>query len=267
MTAEGQTGASLDNPTSLDLREALRMWLDAEQPRRLAAWHVLTTGNGACFVDRWPEPRGALAVTVDNYVLLGDPDAFTPAQLRAEVSGFVEASEAFEPLLREAFPDAVVWQRVNFVHDVAASAAARADVRRLTAADAFHLWSLSPESTWIAKTWGGAPGLAASNMAFGAFADGRLVSVASSFFVAEGFEDIGVVTLPGYRGRGLSAACAAALCVDIHARGRRPTWGTSPDNTASLRVAEKLGFSPSHRDRWWVVGRDVPAPADPASAA
>ena len=53
----------------------------------------------------------------------------------------------------------------------------------------------------------------------------------------------GVATEPGSRGQGLSTACAGAVCQDVRDRGRIPSWTTSPDNTASLRVAAKLGFT------------------------
>jgi RimJ/RimL family protein N-acetyltransferase len=59
----------------------------------------------------------------------------------------------------------------------------------------------------------------------------------------------------------LSVACAGALCLDIQNRGRIPSWGTSPDNRASLRVAEKLGFSFRRRDYLYVIGIPVPPSA------
>jgi predicted GNAT family acetyltransferase len=97
-------------------------------------------------------------------------------------------------------------------------------------------------------------------MAWGGFIGGRLAAVACTFFAGRGHEEIGVVTEPGYRGRGLSAACAAGLCGDIVARGRIPSWTTSPDNAASMRVAEKLGFTFQRRDVLYVVGIPIPAP-------
>jgi predicted GNAT family acetyltransferase len=120
---------------------------------------------------------------------------------------------------------------------------------------------LSPQSFWIAKTWGGPAGLAASGAAWGAFVDGRLVSVACTFFMGERYEEIGVVTEPEHRGQGLSVACTRALCLAIFARGRRPSWTTSPDNTASVRVAEKLGFRLDRHDWLYVAGIPVPEPA------
>jgi RimJ/RimL family protein N-acetyltransferase len=240
----------------------MRKWLDPAEPRLLSAWHVALTGNGACLVDTWPAPRCALLVTGSNHALLGQPSAITADELRAHVKGSLEAPEAFTPLVR----DAIEWPRVNLVQSASpwsspAVTQPTAEVRLLEPADAHHLWALTPDLHWIFTTWGGPPGLAASGMAYGAFVDGQLASVACTFFVAERFEDIGVVTESGYRGRALSPACAAALCTDIRGRGRIPTWSTSPDNTASLRVAEKLGFSLHHLDRLWVVGRKPPEPA------
>jgi predicted GNAT family acetyltransferase len=107
------------------------------------------------------------------------------------------------------------------------------------------------------------PGLAASGFAWGAFVAGQLAAVACPFFVGERYEDIGVVTEPKFRGLGLSTACAHALCGDIRARERQPSWSTSPDNTASLRVAEKLGFAVQRYDLLYVVGVRIPEPTHP----
>ncbi len=70
-----------------------------------------------------------------------------------------------------------------------------------------------------------------------------------------------------FRGRGLSPACAARVIADIRARGRTPSWSTSRDNTASRRVAEKLGFARHRDDVLYVAGKPIAgALAQPASA-
>jgi predicted GNAT family acetyltransferase len=74
------------------------------------------------------------------------------------------------------------------------------------------------------------------------------------------YEDVGVATEPGFRGLGLSSACAAAVCRDVRRRGRLPSWTTSPDNTASLRVAAKLGFRHRRHDRLLVADVPIPEP-------
>ena len=52
---------------------------------------------------------------------------------------------------------------------------------------------------------------------------------------------------------------ARAVLDELRARGHQPTWATSPDNTASLRVAEKLGFQVDRQDVSYVIGVDIPA--------
>jgi GNAT superfamily N-acetyltransferase len=241
----------------------LKKWFLPDQPGPLVGLHVIHTGNGTCFVDRWPNPRAVLMETGGNYSLAGDPETLKAADLKGRISGFVEAPEQFVPLLRATFFNMEMWDRVILELQTKPRFLLPRDqlVHRLGPPDSHHLRRLSPEVAWIGKTWGGLSGLASSGYAWGAFVDDQLVSVACTFFMGERYEDLGVVTEPGYRGLGLSVACAGALCEDILGRGRQPSWSTSPDNIASLRVAEKLGFSIQRRDRLYVVGISVPKPA------
>ena len=242
---------------------ALWDWFSPEQPGPLVGPHVLQTGHGTCFVDRWPGPRAVAAAVGGNVTLRGDPEALSAADVRPHLDGTIEAAAAFEPLLRAAFPALAVWERIIF--ELPGPPRARrypvaAQVRRLAADDAAHVARLSPSLAWIAGTWDGPASLAASGYAWGAFVDQRLCSLACSFFVGTRYEDIGVVTEPAFRGRGLSTACAAGLCGDILARGRRPSWSTSLDNTSSRYVAERLGFVEHRRDRLLLSRGPMPEP-------
>jgi RimJ/RimL family protein N-acetyltransferase len=174
----------------------------------------------------------------------------------------IEAPPSFIPLLQAAFPDLRLWPRVVYslpgvLHFVLPD---NYEVRRLMAIDTPYLQSLSSASSWIAKTWGGAAGLAASGLAWGAFDHGQIVAVACTFFLGKQYEEIGVTTEPEYRGYGLSVSCAGALCQDIRARGRVPSWTTSPDNLASIRVAQKVGFTHQRDDCLYVTGMPIPEP-------
>jgi len=247
---------------------AVRRLLPPERPGPLVAQHVLATGHGRCLADRWPEPRALVVETGGNYTLAGDPGALDPGDLRGEVTGFVEAPTRFLPLLAAALDQVQEWPRLIFLLDGPPEPPpppAGHLVRRLGPGDAPALARLGQETAWIAKSWGGPAGLAASGTGHGAFAGERLVAVACPFFVGERHEDLGVATEPEFRGLGLSPACAAAVCRDVRARGRLPTWTTSPDNSASLRVAAKLGARLQRRDRLLVVGIPVPQPARPPS--
>jgi RimJ/RimL family protein N-acetyltransferase len=244
--------------------------LPPERPGPMIAQHLLGTGTGSCLADRWPGPRALAVEAGGNWVLAGDPAALHPAAVAGRVVGFVEAPAAFAPLLRAAARELHEWPRVVLTLEGAglpppAAAGRAAAVRRLGPGDAGALAGLGEETAWIADTWGGPGGLAASGTAWGAFEGRRLVAVACPFFVGAAYEDLGVATEPGFRGLGLSPACAAAVCRDVRARGRVPSWTTSPDNTASLRVAAKLGFRLDRHDRLLVADVPVPEPARPAS--
>jgi RimJ/RimL family protein N-acetyltransferase len=236
-----------------------------DRPGPLVALHAIRTGHGTAFADRWPGPRAILALAGGNFSLSGDPSALRPRELQGLVEGFVDAPDGFEPLLRAAFPDLRRWDRV--MHELRAAPPDApepgATVRRLGPEDDWRLWGLRTDTGWISKTWGGPAGLASSRRAFGAFVDGELASVAAPFFVGDRYVDVGVVTERAWRGRDLSPACAGALARDLLAQGLRPSWTTSPDNVASLRVAAKLGFARVRTDALYVIGEPVPEPARP----
>lgn len=158
-----------------------------DQPGPLIGLHILQTGHGTCFVDRWPDPRVILTDTAQNISLTGDPAALHIDDVREYVAGFVEATPPFVPLLRAAFPNLVIWDRVIY----ALTAKPRFtlptafSIRRLEPGDARALQSLNTESAWISKTWDGPRGLAASGYAWGAFVGERLAAVANIFFLGD----------------------------------------------------------------------------------
>jgi GNAT superfamily N-acetyltransferase len=224
-----------------------------ERPGPLIHAHVAATGVGRCRADRGADPRTGLAeLPGGNVACRGEP-AVVPG-----LAGLVEAPSEWVPALR-AVAEVGVWERIIAVLPDAADPAPLHPVHRLVASDAAALGRLDPSIAWISETWEGHPGLAAAGAGWVAVVDGRVVAVAAAFYVGRAYEDIGVVTEPGYRGRGLATACAAAIITDIRARGRQPTWSTSPDNAGSRGVAERLGFVHARDDVLYAVGTPVPA--------
>ncbi len=124
----------------------LKNWFLPERPGPLIGLHVLQTGHGVCYADRWPHPRALLSDTAGNISLAGDPNGLQPDDLRAHVTGFVEAPAHFVPLLRATFPTLIVWERV--VYDLAGkphyTLPNNYPVRRLTSGDAHALAAISP---------------------------------------------------------------------------------------------------------------------------
>jgi GNAT superfamily N-acetyltransferase len=227
-----------------------------ERPGPLVQQHIAATGVGRCRADRWPRPRTVVAELPNGNVAVRGSPLPVP-----DLAGLLEAPPEWLPALREIDPATAVWPRmIAVLPDTAEPPGPRPDVRRLTPADTPALERLAPSIAWIGVTWGGAAGLAASGTAWAAFADGAPVSVACTFFAGRRHEDIGVVTDPAYRGRDLSTACAGAVATDIRDRRRCPTWTTSPDNTASLAVAARLGFVHERDDVLYAVHTPVPVP-------
>lgn len=236
----------------------LRPWFEPERPGPLVWAHIVRSGHGRCLVDRWPDPHTVLAEVGGNISLRGDPEHL--GELDGSLTGFVDAPESFLTALRELDPDLCIWERLVFElsGDVRRPPQPVAAMRRLTAADFGALTGLDEDSRWIAGTFSGPAGLASSELAWGAFDGGRLVSVAAPFYLGEHYEDLGVVTEQPFRRRGLSTACAAAVVTDTLARGRCVSWTTSPDNQGSLGVAARLGFRLVREDVLYLVRTPVP---------
>ncbi|GAA5130851.1 GNAT family N-acetyltransferase [Pseudonocardia adelaidensis] len=238
--------------------DALRPWFAPERPGPLVFEHVARTGNGRVQVDRWPDPRVVIAELPGNLSVRGDPDCLPPDALAGR-SGFVDAPPGWLPALRACDPRVAPWDRLIAVlpADTAVPAPDPA-IRLLTPDDAPALAALDTDSAWIAETWGGVPGMLAAGVARGALVHGRVAAIAVPFYVGGTYEDIGVVTEPGHRRKGLSTACAGALVTDIRARGHVPTWSTSPDNTGSRGVAARLGFVHEREDVLYALRTPIP---------
>ena len=69
----------------------------------------------------------------------------------------------------------------------------------------------------------------------------RAVSVVSSYIVYRGEAEVDISTDEAYRGRGLASAVCARFMLECAARQLTPSWDAQ--NTASMRLAEKLGFT------------------------
>ncbi|MEZ4594430.1 MAG: GNAT family N-acetyltransferase [Chloroflexota bacterium] len=91
--------------------------------------------------------------------------------------------------------------------------------------------------------------------AAGAIIQGRLVAIAQNYALTEGFGDIGVFTLPNFRGHGLAAAAAALVAEWLLRNGRIPVWSCGANNQPSLRVAQKLGFVENGRRVYLILNK------------
>ena len=80
-------------------------------------------------------------------------------------------------------------------------------------------------------------------IAAGAITSKGLVAIAHTNALTEHHADIGAFTLEEWRGWGFSTAAASIVAQRLQETGRIPVWSTGENNFASLRVAQKLGFT------------------------
>ena len=81
-------------------------------------------------------------------------------------------------------------------------------------------------------------------LVFGTILDGRLVSVASMYpWDGSRLADLGVITLPEHRGRGLGRATVRAMSARAIELGYEPQYRCQFDNAASVALAASAGFA------------------------
>lgn len=80
-------------------------------------------------------------------------------------------------------------------------------------------------------------------LAFGTFSDGRLVAAASMYpWRGTRLADLGVITLPAYRGNGHARRAVRAISSMALRLGYEPQYRCQLDNVASAALAESAGF-------------------------
>ena len=132
----------------------LRSLLADEAPCELVPHHVLATGFGSCWVDRWPEPRVAALFAGGNLGFGGAADALPPEELRQLLDEllerwdrvFIDPPEGFGPLVVSAVGRPMLWPRVLYawpgVEPVASPMPGIPTIRRIGPGDAGALAAL-----------------------------------------------------------------------------------------------------------------------------
>jgi GNAT superfamily N-acetyltransferase len=75
------------------------------------------------------------------------------------------------------------------------------------------------------------------------FVDGAPVSFCDAMAETESLWDVGIETLEPHRRRGYAGLAVAFMADQMGRRGKRPVWAAEESNTASVRLASKLGFA------------------------
>ncbi len=82
-------------------------------------------------------------------------------------------------------------------------------------------------------------------LCYGVFEDAKLVCVNDTPgmpYMQELAQEIGINTLPQYRGKGYAKMVCAKAAAQMSAKGLCPMWATTVSNIASQRLAHAIGF-------------------------
>lgn len=230
-----------------------------ETPQTLMSVHRLRRGLARAVVDGTPErPRAAI---VQAHTLMTEPAGFgdDPDRIYGLLRGLdgwtsvhvavplgpplvalIEAATGHPVTLEEE----IYFQR-NPSEATPATPAALVvpGVRRLSSADVPLMEAATDALGMTGWRFGSAAAQVAEGVAAGAVVEGRLVAVAFTASRGERYGEVGIATLAPHRGRGYAAATAALVAADIEAAGLTVVWSTGVTNTASRRVATKLGLT------------------------
>jgi RimJ/RimL family protein N-acetyltransferase len=81
-------------------------------------------------------------------------------------------------------------------------------------------------------------------LVYGTFSGDDLVAIGSAYpWRGTRLADIGVITLPAYRGRGLAKRVVRAIAGDALSQGYQPQYRCQLDNLASIALAGSAGFA------------------------
>jgi GNAT superfamily N-acetyltransferase len=188
---------------------------------------------------------GALGTSVADFIR----DAPAEAEVWANFYGFVAVNPKWNDHLVTLQPDLEVIGRRSFRFDPARIDSVRGAADRVPSG--LRLAPLTAELAEMADRempviigtfWSGYDRYARHG--FGALVlDGdKPVSVNYANVVGGGEANVGVVTLPDYRRRGLATLCSQACIKMAHERGLIATWDCDTVNVASAQLALSLGF-------------------------
>jgi len=142
-----------------------------------------------------------------------------------------------------------------YLHLVQPAPVIRSDVvQRLTLDDLPLLEAAPPELH--TGGFGSLAGILSEGIVAGAIIDGRIIAIARTSARSEWHGDVAVATLEGWRNHGLATAAAALVAQELQAAGQIPVWSAGAHNAASLRVAQKLGFTKVARRRYVILDHE-----------
>jgi RimJ/RimL family protein N-acetyltransferase len=112
-------------------------------------------------------------------------------------------------------------------------------------------WGLVPDFAWYFRQ------RIKQSSTFGIREDGELIGWMGTYWETDKYAQLGYLHVKeGHRRGGLAFSITSALCQDIFDRGKTPVAHAFDTNTASLKLAEKMGFK-RIGEKFWAKGKKL----------
>lgn len=217
---------------------------------------------GRIFVDQIEKPNIVFIwTTVGYYFLFGNPsekliphsnqvicDVFVPASQKGGENGFIliPSSDGWKPFMSsiltgcgfiEIFRTPHTFDRQKF----ATIKSAKPEIP--PGFDMQKIDSCLAEEIGVLASWSTINDFLTNGSGFAILNNGQIASYSYTVFSSSEAVEIDVQTAENFRGLGLATLTSIALIEDILLKGKNPNWECFWENTPSLRLAEKLGFT------------------------
>jgi RimJ/RimL family protein N-acetyltransferase len=232
---------------------------------------IAGNNSGRIFVDDVQQPRTAFALTVEGYFLVGDDeDLETLGALRRFLSDKIFTGEVFvngdesmslavHPAIWEArLPELIPTHEMEKIERYHYLCRALAfdwrenvpegyTVRRVdrTLLDDSDVVFPDPLRDWtdFEQMWGSEENFFSKGISYVVLHDGEVVAWCTPDCVAGDRIDVGIITHPAHRRRGLASVAVAATVEDCFKHGFNAVgWHCNARNRGSWKTAEKVGF-------------------------
>lgn len=209
---------------------------------------------GKVYVTDTEHPRSAMAFLGGFALLAGEPDRELITKKHRGAVGLVPPDERWAKLIDECWPNAHKEIRFATAKDtkfdrerlktIAESLSDGFELRRIDG-ELYDEYVNSEQFADNVEHFASKEMFLKTGRGFAVLKDGETVSAASSYTVYREGIEIQITTAEEYRRNGLASAAAAALILSCLDDGLYPSWDAA--NEASMRLAEKLGYTLSHK--------------------
>lgn len=190
-----------------------------------------------------PTALWRIAATVSGWACLNVPQSLAPGLTHLMQSALNSPIRTLDDVYH------TLEHPVRNLQQPAVRMLVETDIPLLTAALALN------DGSW---GFGSAAALLRDGYAAGAIVGDTLVAVAYTGARSSHHADIGVATLPVWRGHGLATAAASLIAHAIQTANQTPVWSCGATNAPSIAIAHALGFVERSRRRYLI-------PEQPAS--